>query len=467
MAKILLTGATGLIGGALGQSLVKNGHEVFIISRKSPEVAQKEVPFFCQAIQCDLSTQIPTSSLLKEVEGVIHLAGESVAGGRWTKKYKQKLVDSRVASTRNLLAAFVVQKATALKFYIGASAVGYYGNRSNEVLDEESSAGQGFLSELTQKWEAEHLKWGQTFSQIRSTILRLGVVHSPVGGALGQVIPIFKMGFGSPLGNGKQWVSWVDIQDVVGVCGWLLEQSNWKPHYNVVAPDPVTNEEWSRQIARVLNSALLPKVPTPILKIALGQKSQVLLDSQKVYPKNLLAEGYKFIHSTAKSSLDVVGAFYSGAHHIYYAQQFLPNPISEVFPFFSEAKNLERITPPFMNFKIQKMSTPHIQKGTLIDYRLKIRGVPVGWRTEITTWDPPHAFADVQLKGPYAQWYHTHLFEAVPGGTLMSDIVRFKLPMFKLGDWFGYAYVKSEVAQIFKFRRKIVGEVFGGSGKKT
>ena len=139
----------------------------------------------------------------------------------------------------------------------------------------------------------------------------------------------------------------------------------------------------------------------------------------------------------------------------------MPRVLDSIFPFFSEARNLETITPEWLNFKIQKVSTPVIEKGTKIRYRLKLHGVPLKWITDIAEWEPPLRFVDNQIRGPYSLWYHEHSFEAVRGGTLLRDWVRFQLPMGKLGQWFGLGKVRSDVSRIFEHRRVKIQEIFG------
>jgi ligand-binding SRPBCC domain-containing protein len=142
------------------------------------------------------------------------------------------------------------------------------------------------------------------------------------------------------------------------------------------------------------------------------------------------------------------------------SSQFIDRPIDEVFSFFSEAKNLEVLTPPWLGFRIQTMSSKEIQENTLIDYRLKIHGVPVGWRTLIKSWSPPNKFVDTQLKGPYSKWHHTHTFESVGGGTQMHDEVIYRLPLGKFGNFFVGRFVKKEIQMIFDFRREKIKQIF-------
>lgn len=461
MARILITGATGMIGSALGKVLASEGHSLVIVSRSKPEVAKSKVPFLCEAIQADLVTQKIDSVLLQDIEYVIHLAGESVAAKRWTDDYKQKMIESRVVSTAHLRESFTRLPKSKLKGYIGASAIGYYPSSHVEIYDESSEPGEGFLTDLVMQWEKEHQKWNEMGQNLKLSIVRIGVVHGYPGGALGEVIPLFKQHFGSALGSGRQWMSWVDIKDVCGIFKWLINKDIWSPVYNAVAPDVVTNLEWSEQLASALKVGLLPKVPSFVLNTVLGERACILLESQRVAPKKLQEEGYAFEVPSLEKSFEQIALLFENATHAFVAEQFIEKPLNEVFDFFSQAQNLEKISPPFLKFQVQSQSTPAIEEGTVIQYRLKVRGIPAKWRSRILDWKPPYEFSDLQEVGPYKYWYHTHSFSSVPGGTLIRDWVRYGLPMAPLGDWVAQKYVRSEIQQIFDYRQKVIGELFG------
>jgi len=456
MSTILLTGATGMIGSALGKVLSQAGHRIIIVSRSQPEVAQSKVPFECLAIQTDLASRSISSEHLSKVEYVIHLAGESVASKRWSSEYKQKLVESRVHTTENLRKSFATLKSSALKGYIGASAIGYYPSSLIEEYNENSNAGSGFLSQLVKDWEAQHREWSFLSTKPKVTTVRIGVVHGYPGGVLGEVIPLFKSHLGSALGSGRQWMSWIDLEDLCHVFKWLLDRSQWSPIYNAVAPQPVTNQEWSQELASALNVGMLPNVPGFVLKTVLGERASILLDSQKVQPHKLLEEGFEFAYPTLRQSFDKLRKLFKDATHVFVAEQFVPRPINEVFSFFTHANNLEKISPPFLQFQVKSQSTPVITEGSIIDYRLKVRGVPTKWRSKILNWNPPYEFSDLQVIGPYKYWFHTHSFQTVPGGTLIRDCVRYKLPLSPLGDWVAQKYVRSEIQHIFNYRQKVI-----------
>lgn len=464
MAKILITGATGLIGKELGRKLYEEGNQIYIVSRKNSDKAKSEVPFRCEVIQGDLSSGEIEDPRLEEIEIIFHLVGENIGKGFWTAKNKKKFLVSRIETTKNLKASFLKLKKNKLKKYIGASAVGFYGDRVEESLTEISLSGTGFLSELVVAWEKEHLEWSSAFKSIQLTLLRLGVVHSYKGGILSELIPLFKMGLGSPLGHGRQYFSWVDLEDVVGVCYWLLQQQKLSLVYNLVSPHLTTNLEWSQSLASCLKVKMLPSVPSGILKTFLREKASLVLSSQKVRPHNLIEEGYEFKHKDLESSFKKLMGQYANSTHIFYSEQFIDKPIDEVFEFFSQAYNLEKITPPFLNFKIKSVSTDKIEEGTIIKYKLKLHGLPVFWKTQILNWNPPHEFVDNQESGPYKKWHHTHSFIPLKGGgTLMIDTVKYSLPFYPLGDWAGFFYVKKEISKIFAYRRDFCSKFFSST----
>lgn len=446
--KILITGATGLIGRKLSLQLFKSGHDLVIISR-SKKKAMQSLAVPAEIVEGDL-LQGPVQALPK-VDAVVHLLGEGVAEKRWSESQKQKLRDSRILGTKNLLASL----NDSVKVMVSASAIGFYGDRPNEVLGENSSAGTGFLSELCQAWEQE-LKLQPAAT--RSVIFRIGIVLAKDGGALDEMCLPFRIGVGGALGSGKQMMSWIHIEDLISAFQWALETESVAGVINGVSEKPVTNLQFSRALATQLKRHLGPKVPTVALKILFGELSQVLLSDQNVISR-LSSLGFHFKYSDLENALRDLLSEEANGEEVMLAQQFVPYSIDKVFRFFCDANNLERITPKNLNFHIDKMSTNEIGQGTLIDYSLKIRGVPVKWQTLIDEWAPPRQFVDTQLKGPYSLWHHTHKFESVRGGTLMTDRVRYKVPLGYLGWVASRKFVKEEVKNIFSYRKNVISEI--------
>ncbi len=453
---ILLTGATGFIGQELGIQLVQSGHQITVVSRNA-ESAINKLPFPCEVIECDLVNNKIQPNLLKEIQIVIHLAGENIGDSRWTSEQKQKILDSRILSTHNLYSSF--PNNHKIETIIQSSAIGYYGNKGDELLDENSNSGSGFLSHVCQQWEQtarQSIQQIKNNSHIRTIYLRTGVVLSEYGGALEKMILPFKNNIGSAVGSGNQFLSWVHIIDLVSIFNWLIENKNISGIVNAVSPDPVTNLELSKKLAKLFNTFLLPAVPTFAIRMALGEMSELVLSSQKVSPNVLIKNNFKFKFDTIETALESVCQSAVKNEIVFQTKQYLPFTKKTVFSFFSKAENLESITPPLLCFKIKSMSTPVIQKNTEITYQLKIHNIPVEWVTNIEDWEPEHRFIDNQIKGPYRKWHHTHEFFDLSNGTLMVDTIRYKLP---LGQWGALAagwLVKNDVQNIFNYRRSSV-----------
>ncbi len=455
---VLLTGATGLVGKAVGKELVRQGHRVFVVSRDKDR-AILDLPFPAHIIEGDLALEPLRDDRLLEVDSVIHLAGENIARRRWSSKQKRKIYDSRVKSSQNLLEALTENKN--LRTFISASAVGFYGDRGDEVLTESSSRGHGFLSEVCQDWE-QSLQLAQRKSRragFRPVILRFGLVLSPLGGALERMLMAVRLGLGGKIGQGRQWMSWIHIDDLVSLILMALTDPEVHGVINAVAPEAVTNSEFMKATATVFGKKLGPPVPRLFLKMALGEMSQLLLYSQRVQSEATAPLNFTFRFAQLRMALEDIFARGSGADEFFFSEQYLPYASEKIFPFFSEARNLERIIPRSMNFKVTKMSSNEIQRGTLITYRLKVRGIPIHWVTEISDWQPPQEFTDLQLKGPYSSWSHRHRFEAMSSGTLMTDVVRFRVPLGVLGRWVAAIWIRRELQSIFQFRREVVAEI--------
>jgi len=444
--KILITGATGTVGKELGKALAKKGHDLVVISRNA-EKARAHLPFDCEVIEGDL---FQSTLKLPVCEAVFHLMGESI-DGRWTEEKKQMIKQSRVQSTVHLMKSLNQKKP---ELFVSASAQGIYGDRGDEEITESSALGSDFLAEVCQEWEGA--SEGLAESGTRRVVFRLGIVLHAHTGALSKMLMPIKMGVGGPLGGGEQFISWIHIQDVVRAMLASLENKSLSGVYNLVSPQPVRNKEFTQILGQIVQRPTVLPTPSTVLKLVLGEMSQLVLSSARVFPKRLQESGFEFQFLDLSSALNDLLKDQEGVNEVFYAEQFLPYSIDRVFEFFSRAENLEEITPAILNFKIESVSHASVQKGTLIDYKLKIRGLPAKWRTLIAEWNPPYEFVDMQLKGPYSLWHHTHQFQEVKGGTLMTDRVRYRLPFGYLGWLMGIALVKNDVSEIFAYRREKV-----------
>ena len=450
--KILMTGATGLIGKSLGQKLVEQGHALVVISRDKIK-AQRELPYPAKVIEWDLMKNPLPLEAFKEVEVVIHLLGETV-DGRWTDSKKRKILESRQVSSKNLLLHLPLSVHTV----ISAAAQGIYGDRGDETLTEESAAGDGFLAEVCKVWEEPFLNLQKKSKNQRVVILRIGLVLTSRGGALAKLISLFQKNLGASLGSGLQWMSWISLRDLVDVFISAVENKKYEGVVNAVQPQPVQNKDFTKSLCQVLNVLQLPSVPSLVLKTLLGEMAALVLGSLKVEPRRLVSWGFVFRDTELEKFFATELASFQNGERLFYDEQYLKADIEKVFKFFADAGNLEKITPPLLKFHVKKVSSVDIEKGTLIDYDLKIHGVPAKWRTLIEVWEPPFRFVDTQLKGPYQKWHHTHSFRKFGEGTLMIDEVRYRLPLGALGRMVAGSFVESDVGQIFDYRRQIIAE---------
>ncbi len=284
--KVAISGATGLIGTALRESLAADGIQSIAISRRPGH--SQALPL--ETISWDVDNGRFDASRLAEVDAVMHLAGEPIAQ-RWNEARKRAIRDSRVKSTK-LLVEGLKTLARRPKVLISGSAIGFYGDRGDETLVESSPQGSGFLPETCQAWEQAAME--AMGLGIRTAVLRTGIVISTKGGALKKMLTPFRLGAGGPVGSGKQWMSWIHIDDIVGAIRHILDKDEVMAAVNGTAPEPATNAEFTRALGRALSRPAFLPAPTFGLKIAFGEMASILLEGQRVLPKKLLDTGYRF-----------------------------------------------------------------------------------------------------------------------------------------------------------------------------
>tara|TARA_Y100000780_G_scaffold232412_1_gene263629 strand:+ start:33668 stop:35029 length:1362 start_codon:yes stop_codon:yes gene_type:complete len=451
--KVLVTGATGFVGKKICRKLILAGYQL-VISTRSKKRTEKDFPYPAEIIEWDYANQDFDAKHLEGVDSVIHLMGESIASGRWTSDRKERLYKSRIESTNKIVKA--IHQSPSVKSFLAASAVGYYPFSDQEGFDESAKPGDSFLANLCVDWEkaSENLP-----SKVRRCVFRLGMVLGH-GGAMEKLESLFSYGLTSPLGSGKQWMSWIAIEDLVDIFFKALTEESFHGVYNAVSPHPVRNKEFHKSLAKSFSRPLLPSTPSFILKTVLGEMSQVVLGSQKVLPKRLLEQGFSFRRRTLEECFQHLyphGAFTK----VVEKDLFLEGHDLSIFDFFQDEKNLDQLTPDFLNFKVLGKNTPEIQEGTEIYYRLKLNGIPFRWKTLIRRWEPPYLFVDTQESGPYQVWDHTHTFEATDRGVMVSDKVYWKLPIPFISLPIAGFKVRSDVKKIFAFRKQKMEELFG------
>ena len=287
--RLILTGGTGFIGNALRESLVQKGHEVVVFTRQSSRENQPGLR--TRYVYWNPPQGGAWERELEGMDGILNLAGEPIAGRRWTTEQKQKILESRAAATQGLVNAVKNAKRKPY-FLLSASAVGYYGPHGDEELTEEAPHGRDFLAQVCQAWEAHALR-AEDFG-IRVVRLRIGIVLEKGGGALGKMLAPFRLGLGGPLGTGEQWMSWIHRDDLVGLVHFLLEKKEIRGAVNGTAPHPVRMKEFSQALGRALHRPAFFPVPGFALKILLGEMADMLLTGQRVRPKRVLEAGYSF-----------------------------------------------------------------------------------------------------------------------------------------------------------------------------
>ncbi|MDH7568365.1 MAG: TIGR01777 family oxidoreductase [Armatimonadota bacterium] len=280
--RVVVSGSTGLIGSALVPVLTQAGHQVVRLVRGTPGPGE---------VAWDPAAGIIDGQALEGVDAAVHLAGESI-NQPWTAAARERILQSRVSGTR-LLSEALGGLARRPRVLVSMSGIGYYGDRKDEVLTEESGPGEGFLAEVCHAWEAGTRPAAE--AGIRVVTLRLGVVLTPAGGMLRQVLPLFRRGLGGRLGTGRQWLSWIALDDVLGVILYALSKEELAGPFNTTSPHPVTNSEFTRTLGKALGRPTLFAAPAFALRLAFGGLArEALLASQRAIPARLQAAGYSF-----------------------------------------------------------------------------------------------------------------------------------------------------------------------------
>ncbi len=299
--RVTVTGASGLIGKALVAELHQQGAEITVLSR---DPSRAQTPDGVQAMRWDPMSEPAPQAALSGADAVVHLAGENVAQ-RWSERAKRAIRDSRVVGTRNLLAGLeaidrseVGQRPRTL---ISGSAVGYYGPRGEEPLDEDAPPGSDFLSETCVAWEAEAQK--AAVLGMRVVLVRTGVVLNRDGGALKKMLPSFQLGVGGPVAGGEQYMSWIHREDLVGMIRAALDDERWSGPINATAPEPVTNREFSHALGRALHRPSLLPVPGFALGLLYGEMAEIVTTGARVMPAKPLVLGYDFRHPELDEAL--------------------------------------------------------------------------------------------------------------------------------------------------------------------
>jgi uncharacterized protein (TIGR01777 family) len=297
--RVVVTGATGLIGKELCRKLIEKGYQVVVFTRR-PDAARRAVPGAAEYVAWTPSDSGPWASSIDGAWGVVNLAGASIAGQRWSEQRKRELRDSRVVGTRGIVAAI---KAASRRpgVLVNASAIGYYGPRDDQPLDETAAPGHDFLAELVQQWEAEALQAGA--AGVRTVLVRNGIVLDKREGALAQLMLPFRFFVGGPILPGSQWFSWIHHADAIGITLLALEEERAGGPINATAPNPQTNGDFVRTLGRAMGRPALVPIPGFALRLVVGEFADSLVTGQRVIPAKAEELGYRFRFPTAAAAL--------------------------------------------------------------------------------------------------------------------------------------------------------------------
>ncbi|HEV7486388.1 MAG TPA: TIGR01777 family oxidoreductase [Thermoanaerobaculia bacterium] len=296
MKRIVVAGGSGFIGEPLVRRLLARGDDVAVLTRNASNVRAG------RAVGWKPPSQGIWPDEAANADVVINLAGENVGGGRWTAERKKRIIESRVAATSALVEA-MSRKPDHTRTFISASATGFYGDRGDESLDETSSAGIGFLAEVTKRWE-ELARGAEPFARV--VVLRFGVVLAKDGGALAKLLLPFRLGAGGPMGSGQQWMPWIGRDDILRIIEWSIDRDATRGTYNATAPNPARNRELARTLGRVLHRPVLLPTPAFALRLALGSEmaNEMLLGGHRVLPRHAQEEGFEFAYPDLEPALN-------------------------------------------------------------------------------------------------------------------------------------------------------------------
>lgn len=473
--KVFLTGATGFLGRALTLALRREGHEVRAWVR-SVERARAQLGDQAELVAMEAS-EASLRAALADCDAVVNLAGEPILS-RWSEKRRAELRASRVDLTARLVAA-IAGMPRRPRVLVSGSAVGFYGDRGDERLSEASPAGTGFLPGLCADWEAAARR--AEGCGVRVVLIRTGIVLGLDGGALVSMLPPFRLGAGGRLGSGQQRMPWIHVEDWVRIVCAALADERFRGALNATAPEPCTNREFTRELARALGKPAFLPVPGLALRVLFGSAASLLLESQCALPTRLaeLGFGHRFPALSAAlhdllvadrvrparlpDSAEAPDSSYLAVRrpaHLLRSSVELAVPLGEAFAFFSAPENLALLTPRALGFRIRARSGPP-SVGATLDYRIRIGPVPLTWRTRFEVWQAPQRFVDVQERGPYRCWWHEHRFEARGGLTLVQDRVLFRLPLGPLGALALRLFVADQLGDIFAQRALAMRLRFG------
>ena len=469
--RIVITGATGFVGRTLTHRLLRDRHEIVVLSRSPSRVKTRLGP---EVSAFNISRQEEIDAAMESSDAVINLAGAPIAK-RWTKKHRERLRTSRIDLTRKLVEG-ISRAQRKPSILISASAVGFYGDRNSEELSEDSAPGNGYLSSLCQQWEdaAEQAN----VHGVRVVRARIGLVLGR-GGILEKLSPLARLGLAGRIGSGKQYMPWIHINDLVEMLTYLLDNKTISGAINCTAPTPVQQKLFAAELGKALGKPSQIPAPRFAFKILMGQASQIVLTGQRAIPKAVEAHGFAFQFEDIGEALNDIVALETNCriglsrnppqtkylrnrpsrYQLDYSQT-VDAPLEEVFAFFARAENLGAITPDSLEFNFAKPAPKDMGEGVEIEHRIKIGPIPMRWLTVIEVWAENREFADAQHKGPYRAWYHHHKFRSSEGQTQIEDTVYYKPPLGFLGWIANWLFIRSMLRDVFAYRAQVIRQRF-------
>ncbi|MCJ7568853.1 MAG: TIGR01777 family oxidoreductase [Anaerolineales bacterium] len=429
--RVIIFGGSGLIGRALAENLLADKHDVIILSRNPRKV--KAMPIGAKIVAWDGETAKGWGELVEGAHAIVNLAGASIAGEnpfkmRWTKERKSAILQSRINAGRAITEAI---KSAQHKpdILIQASAVGFYGPLGDENVDEKTPGGFDFLADVCEQWETS-TKDIEALG-VRRAVIRTGLVFSSKGGVFPLLGLPFKFFIGGTLGNGKQYLSWIHINDVVTAIRFLIESGKSHGVYNLSAPHPITNRIFGKTLGSVMRRPSYFPVPALAMKLALGEASTLALDGQRVLPKRLEDAGFSFEFPNLEGALaDLL------RRNLRFTHRFRVNASLEAASdFHRNTEVLKQLTP--LPILVQFHKVEPVGEGSSADFTLWLGPFPIPWSAKHYDFDPPRGFKDIQLKGPFTFWDHHHAFIQIDDQTteVVDDITA------QLGRHFYYGLV--------------------------
>jgi hypothetical protein len=455
MKKVAVTGASGFVGRAVVRALAARGDSVLALGRNAKI---EGLPAGVRSARFDPNNSTPHPEIFEGLDAVVNLAGETVTG-RWNPEKKRVIYDSRVLGTRNLVASLAKCSLARPTVLVNGSAIGYYGSRGDEVLDESSAPGTDFMAGLVKDWE-DAADRAEPFG-IRVAKIRVAFVVGD-GGAVKKLLPPFKAFIGGPFGGGGMWFPWMHLDDTAALILLAVDRDDAHGPINAVSPDLATNMRFVQALGHAIKRPAFMPVPPPALKLVVGEFADTVLGSQLILPSRAKELGFVWKHELLEEALlDVLAPneHRSPATHEFTSETVVPRPLEQMWKFFSDPSNLGRLTPPQMQLTMMD-AVPQLHSGATIQYTVTVHGLLMKWKTLISDWDVEQRFVDYQMRGPYALWRHCHEFESdANGGTVVRDRVRYSLPWAPLGDVV-LPIVRRDLSEIWSYRRHKISELF-------